>query len=309
MSRINRFWSKLRVAGLFAAALGASLGLAPREWRKLHGEPAGLAPDPATTPEAVVQVYGARVSGWRGIFGVHTWVAAKPSNAEHYTIYEVISWRLRWADSSVAIGRRKPDGHWYGARPHLLADVRGGHVDGLISRVDQIARSYHYSRHYSAWPGPNSNTFVATIARAVPELEVEFPSTAIGKDYLGSSVFGCAPSGCGLQFSMLGLLGVTIGRLEGIEINVLALTFGLNLLTRTLKLPIVGNIDLARLGLRRGAVRSLTRTVSASAVAAVETVAETAVAAGTVAAETVAAVQQLSSAQAETNPAPLRRAA
>ena len=300
MSRINRLWSTLRLAGRLVAALAASLGLAaPRQWRKAHGEPAGLAPDPATTSEAVVQVYGARVSGWRGIFGVHTWVAAKPSNAVSYTIYEVVGWRLRWADSSVAIGGRKPDGHWYGARPRVLADVRGEHVDRLIARIDHVARNYRHSRRYSAWPGPNSNTFVATIARAVPELAVEFPPTAIGKDYLGSGVFGTAPSGRGLQFCMLGLAGVTVGRLEGFEINVLGLTFGFNPFSRALKLPIVGHVELPHLGLRRGAVQSITRTVSASAVAAAETVA----------AETVAAVQQLSPAPPKAAPAPLRRAA
>ena len=38
----------------------------------------GLAPDPGQTREAVVQVYGARTMGVKGLFGVHTWVAVKP---------------------------------------------------------------------------------------------------------------------------------------------------------------------------------------------------------------------------------------
>ena len=33
------------------------------DWRTSSREPAGLAPDPATTPEAVVQVYAARPGG------------------------------------------------------------------------------------------------------------------------------------------------------------------------------------------------------------------------------------------------------
>ncbi len=51
---------------------------------------AGLAPDPAATPEPVVQVYGARTMGVTGIFGVHTWVAVKPANAMSWTVYEII---------------------------------------------------------------------------------------------------------------------------------------------------------------------------------------------------------------------------
>ena len=71
-----------------------------------HGELASRSasrPTRRSTPEAVVQVYGARTWGWRGNFGVHTWVAVKPAKARAYTVYEVIGWRLRWADSVVAI--------------------------------------------------------------------------------------------------------------------------------------------------------------------------------------------------------------
>ena len=39
--------------------------LGGRDWRTASREPAGLAPDPATTQEAVVQVYAARAVRWR----------------------------------------------------------------------------------------------------------------------------------------------------------------------------------------------------------------------------------------------------
>ena len=83
-----------------------------QDWRTASKEPVGLAPDPATTPEAVVQVYGARTWGWRGNFGVHTWVAVKPAKAAAYTVYEVIGWRLRWSDTVVAIHNRTADARW-----------------------------------------------------------------------------------------------------------------------------------------------------------------------------------------------------
>ena len=256
MSRANRLWGRLRMVGFLLAAVGASLGLAPRDWRGAGDEPAGLAPDPSVTPEAVVQVYGARVSGWRGIFGVHTWIAAKPTGAISYTIYEVVGWRLRWADSAVAIGGRKPDGHWYGARPHLLADLRG-EVDGMIERIDSIARNYRHADRYRVWPGPNSNTFVAMITRAIPELAVDFPPTAIGKDYLGARLFGPAPSGRGFQFSLLGLVAVTASSVEGLEINLLTLTFGINPFSKTVKLPIFGTMPMRGFGLRSAAPRAV----------------------------------------------------
>ena len=48
------------------------------DWCSASRAPVGLAPNPKTTQEPVVQVYAARTVRWRGYFGVHTWVAVKP---------------------------------------------------------------------------------------------------------------------------------------------------------------------------------------------------------------------------------------
>ncbi len=226
------------VMGLFIALYGAAASGA--DWRTASHEPVGLAPNPATTHEAVVQVYGARTWGWKGIFGVHTWVAAKPTDAAHWTVYEVIGWRLRWSDSVVVVSDRDPDARWYGSTPELYAERRGEGVDQLIARIDKAARGYPYGGEYAVWPGPNSNTFTAWITRAVPELEVDLPATAIGKDYLRDKLVDRAPSGRGRQLSIAGLLGVTASSVEGFEVNVLGLSFGLG--QSGLKLPFVGRI-------------------------------------------------------------------
>ena len=47
------------------------------------------------------------------------------------------------------------------------------------------SQRYPYADSYRVWPGPNSNTFTAFVLREVPELRVDLPPTAIGKDYLG----------------------------------------------------------------------------------------------------------------------------
>lgn len=221
-------------------------GAAAQGWRSASSEPVGLAPDPATTPEAVVQVYGARTWGWRGYFGIHTWVAVKPAAARAYTVYEVIGWRLRRGESALVIRERAPDARWFGNAPELLADRRGAGVDGLIARIDQAARAYPYAGEYAVWPGPNSNTFTAWVARAVPELEVDLPPTAIGKDYLGAGFVARAPSGSGVQLSLFGLLGVTASGVEGLEFNVLGLTFGVDPFSPAVRLPIFGRVGAAR---------------------------------------------------------------
>ena len=234
------------IAGLMLLVLLVWRSVIAQDWRTASHEPTGLAPEPAATTEAVVQVYGARTWGWRGNFGVHTWVAVKPANAAAYMVYEVIGWRLRWADSAVAIHNRAADARWYGNAPELYADKRGAEAEKLIPRIDAAARAYPYASEYSAWPGPNSNTFVAWITRAVPELGVDLPPTAIGKDYLGDRLVGTAPSGSGVQFSLGGLFALTASGVEGLEVNLFGLTFGLNPFDPSLKLPIVGRVGPSR---------------------------------------------------------------
>ncbi|HZO01171.1 MAG TPA: DUF3750 domain-containing protein [Burkholderiales bacterium] len=202
------------------------------------------APEAVETLEPVVQVWGARSRGAKGIFGVHTWVAVKPYGAAEYTVYEVVGWRLRWSDTAVVIRTRAPT-HWFGAEGELYAEKRGAGVGELIARIDKAAREYPYAKTYTVWPGPNSNTFTAWIARAVPELEVDLPATAIGKDYLGATMVSTAPSGKGFQFSLRGLLGVAASGVDGFELNLLSLNFGVS--SSGIKLPIVGRIGTPRI--------------------------------------------------------------
>jgi hypothetical protein len=249
LRRRNNLMALCLFAGLMLFTLMVGRSVIAQDWRTASTAPVGLAPDPAATREAVVQVYGARTWGWRGTFGVHTWVAVKPAGAGAYTVYEVIGWRLRWSDSVVAIHTRAADARWYGSAPELYSDKRGAEAEKLIPRIDAAARAYPYASEYSAWPGPNSNTFTAWITRAVPELQVDLPPTAIGKDYPGDRLVGSAPSGSGVQFSIAGLFALTASGVEGLEVNLLGLTFGINPFDPALKLPLLGRVGPARAAL------------------------------------------------------------
>jgi hypothetical protein len=213
-----------------------------RPWYAGTQDRVGLAPDPATVHEAMVQVYGARTVRWRGAFGIHPWIAVKRSGASEWTTYQLIGWRSRRGGNGVVESRTDaPDRRWYGAEPMLLTQRRGPEVDTLIDRIEEAVRSYPWSHSYRLWPGPNSNTFVAWIARQVPELELDLPSTAIGKDYLGpTTLVASAPSGTGWQVSVLGLAGATLARSEGLELNLLGLSVGIDVDDRRLRLPGVG---------------------------------------------------------------------
>ena len=236
----------LVLAGVIALGAAVAGRVTAQDWRTANQEPVGLAPEPATHAEAVVQVYAARVIGWRGVFGVHTWIAVKPAAAREYTVYEIIGWRLRWQDTALAIRHRAPDARWFGAEPELIAEKRGAAAAELIPRIDAAARAYPWAGEYVMWPGPNSNTFTAWVLRAVPELGADLPPTAIGKDYRGAKLVGSAPSGRGFQLSLFGLAGITASGVEGLEVNLLGLTFGVNPFDPSLKLPLVGRIGASR---------------------------------------------------------------
>ncbi len=218
------------------------------DWRTASRESTGIAPDPAKVSEAIIQVYAARAYNWRGYFGVHTWIAVKPTDALEFTVYEVMGWRAYHGGNAIAISTRPPDGRWFGAAPEILADVRGEGVDAMINDVEAAVKTYPYSHSYTVWPGPNSNTFTAHVARAVPDLRLDLPPTAVGKDYIpGGGVFAKAPSGSGYQVSLFGLLGLMAAKEEGIELNILGFTFGIDVMNPALKLPLAGRIGSANI--------------------------------------------------------------
>lgn len=235
----------LLLAGPLAAASVGGCSRLSGDWATASRESAGIAPDPAQTREAVVQVYGARAFRWRGAFAVHTWIAVKPEGALHFTTYEVTGWGVRRGGSAINIEEDLPDRYWFGARPDLIADLRGPRAALAAEKIKAAVASYPYPDSYRTWPGPNSNTFVAHILRQVPEIEADLPPHAIGKDFLpGGDVFAPTPSGAGGQVSLFGLAGVLVSAEEGLEVNVLGLSFGVDPAELALRLPGIGKLGL-----------------------------------------------------------------
>src|SRR5271169_3697777 len=111
-------------------------------WYEARRDASGLAPDPATTPEAVIQVYAARAVAWRGIFSVHTWIAVKPSGATRFTRYEVIGFGVADGVPTLRVDRTGPDNYWFGAKPTVIFDRRGPGVDALIEQVRAAIARY-----------------------------------------------------------------------------------------------------------------------------------------------------------------------
>ncbi len=220
-------------------------GAQASDWRTARRDSAGIAP-PVAPDEASIQAYCARAFRWRGAFGVHCWLAAKTTDSDTWTRFEVTGFQVMRGGQAVRVGPGIPDGYWYGAEPTLIRELRGGpDVNELIGRLHAASRAYPHNDEYRIWPGPNSNTYIAWLGRAVPELSLDLPPTAIGKDYIaGGGVVARPASGSGLQFSLAGLFGMMISPEEGLELNVLGLSAGIDVWPPALKLPGIGRIGL-----------------------------------------------------------------
>lgn len=243
-------WTRRLIVGLLVAMFGpltVSYGIRTAEgalhWSTARRDSSRQAPDPAREFDPVVQVYSGRAWGWRGAFGVHTWIATKRLGADHYVRHEVIGWGVRHGADAVRVGPGIPDTYWFGSKPAILVDLRGPEVESLIDQIEAAGKLYPYNNRYAVWPGPNSNTFTAFVARQVPGLRVDLPPTAIGKDYLsGWNPVASSPSGTGFQVSVAGVAGVMLALEEGLEVNLLGLTFGIDVNPPALKLPGIGRI-------------------------------------------------------------------
>ena|SRR5690554_2564907 len=154
------------------------------DWRTASRDPAGIAPNPALTNEAVIEVYAADAFGWRGWFAVHTWIAVKPEGAAEYTVHEVVGWRVNRGQSALySYQTATPDRYWYGAKPEKILSIIGKRAKELIPEINAAVTRYPWANEYEAVPGPNSNTFPAWVGRQVPQLGLELPFSAIGSGY------------------------------------------------------------------------------------------------------------------------------
>jgi hypothetical protein len=110
------------------------------------------------------------------IFGVHTWIVVKEQGAASYSRYDYTAWGEPIRSNGFA-----PDGRWFGAIPETVVAVDGRRAEALIPKIRDVIQNYRFRAYgdYSAWPGPNSNTFVQAAALdSVPELRVVLPPTA-----------------------------------------------------------------------------------------------------------------------------------
>lgn len=225
------------------SSIGFLLGDRQSNWRTADRSSAGLLSDASKNPDALIRVYAARTVRWRGIFAVHCWIVVKERGASRYTRYDYTAW-----GEPLRVDGFVPDGRWFGAIPETVVSVDGETAELLIPKIRSVIENYKFSADgdYRPWPGPNSNTFVQAALDAVPGLKAVLPPTAIGKDFPYSGRWiGFTPSGTGAFASLGGYLGLTIGWVEGVELNFFGAVLGFDVRRPALKLPGVGRVGWA----------------------------------------------------------------
>ena len=153
----------------------------PRPRRAVRGErshrargatPTGRAPAccrrPRRTQQARLIVFTGTAGAWKGIFAVHSWIVFK--RAGDRALDAATTWSAGASRCAPTTGRSTAAGTATRRGPSPTS--RGADAERLIPRVEAAVAAYSYAQagDYRVWPGPNSNTFVAAVLRAVPEL-------------------------------------------------------------------------------------------------------------------------------------------
>lgn len=214
----------------------------PQSWREADWGSAGILAPPQEVPEATVHIFSAATGGMKGAVASHAWIVTKAENASRYDRYDKVGW-----GTPVRRNNYPPDAYWYSNAPRIVAHVRGAEAERLIPKIEAAIAAYPYSTPgaYRLWPGPNSNTFVAHVLRSVPDLGTVLPPDAVGRDYLPEGrFFAIDPDGRDVHATLYGLLGVSAGIRSGIELHILGLVAGIDVLRPAIKIPAIGRIGL-----------------------------------------------------------------
>ncbi len=233
--RTHRKTVVLSLLALFLLPIAARAAIfayegGPISWRNADWSSTGSLPDPGADSQARVLIMSGRTGGWKGV-----------ENARSWRRYDVVGW-----GNPVRLNGWAPDGLWFGNKPQVVLDLQGAAATNAIPKIEAAIKGYNYANagDYRIWPGPNSNTFVATVLRAIPEAETILPANAVGRDFRALPYIGLTDSRTGIEASLWGVIGIKVGWVEGVEMNFLGLVAGLDLRNPGVKLPGFGRIGL-----------------------------------------------------------------
>ena len=215
----------------------------PTSWRNADWSSAGILPQAVADENAVIYILSARTGGLKGALATHSWIVTKAKRSDAYNRYDKVGWGL-----PIRKNAYDADSRWYSNNPQIVLAIKGEDADRLIPAIEAAIAGYPHSDKgdYQIWPGPNSNTFVAHVLRAVPDLDIQLPPEAVGRDYPSEGkMFWASKDRHEYRFSLWGYAGIAAGKSTGFELNFLGLVFGFEVVNPAIKLPGFGRLELA----------------------------------------------------------------
>lgn len=212
----------------------------PTSWRGASWAASGVLPAASATSDAAIHVMAARTGGLKGAISLHSWIVVKKPGSAEYERYDKVGWGM-----PVRRNAYPADALWYSNLPWSVHSVTGAEAERLIPQVEAAIAAYPYAGNggYRIWPGPNSNSFVAHVVAAVPELGAQMPPNATGRDYApGFASLRISPDWRELHATLGGLAGVSIGMRSGFEVHLLGVVAGVDFLRPALKIPALGRV-------------------------------------------------------------------
>jgi hypothetical protein len=176
---------------------------------------------------ATVLVLSTRLGGPIRRIARHAYLAVRLKGETQWTIWECCS--------PGSHGSSNPFVPSFGDEVLLHAVVRGAKAEKIIACIPGATQKYG-NPGYVFYPGPNSNTYVDAVMRSC-DIHAELPSTSVGKDWRGWIGVSWTSGGTGVQFETP-LVGLKVGLTEGIELHVLALSFGIDLWPPAIIVPL-----------------------------------------------------------------------
>ena len=213
-----------------------------RSWYGDDLSPTGVINGIIAEHEAAIYILCARTEGLKGGLALHAWIVTKEAGSKEFNRYDKVGW-----GSPIRKNEYAPDAKWYANHPQLIKVVKGQAATALIPKIEQVIADYPHASEgcYLAWPGPNSNSFIAHILRQVPELDAVLPANAVGRDYLaGGAMVHIAADRKDVTLSYRGLFGCAFGFRSGLELHFLGLVIGMDLAKMRFKVPGFGLLEI-----------------------------------------------------------------
>lgn len=196
--------------------------------------------DIPVTEQALIVIKTVRLPDsepWYSQFAQHSWIDFRPAEQAQWVRIEA---NTDPKIEPISDKEARQATRW-GRDVSLLLMLRGDAAAAVLVDLQREAERIIVGFEYQAFPGPNSNTYISRVLRAVPGLSAQLDHNSVGKDYTPIVSTGLTTANDGVYLDTV-VLGASAGYLSGVELHLLGLTLGLGFWPPGIKIPVLPRI-------------------------------------------------------------------